>query len=287
MCVDIHQSVSTTSKRFLAELSRHNYVTPTSYLELLGTFQKLIKLKKTAISQLRSRTKSGLDKLLSTAEEVSKLQEELESMRPMLEQAQVETEQTMEKIEKDSVIANETKSKVQVEEAEATKKAEETKAIADDAQRDLSEALPALDAAVASLKSLNKSDVVEVRALMRPPPGVRLVIEAVAIMKEVKPRKVEDKERLGHKIDDYWEPGKALLQDPTKFLESLFKYDKDNIPDSVIQRIQPYIDNDDFQPAAIAKVSRACTSICQWVRAMHKYHFVARGVAPKRVRKKK
>jgi dynein heavy chain len=118
---------------------------------------------------------------------------------------------------------------------------------------------------------------------MRPPPGVRLVIEAVSIMKEVKPKKVAG-EKMGTKVDDYWEPGKALLQDPTKFLEGLFKYDKENIPDQVIQKIQPYIDNDDFQPAAIAKVSKACTSICQWVRAMHKYHFVAKGVAPKRQR---
>ena len=31
------------------------------------------------------------------------------------------------------------------------------------------------------------------------------------------------------------------------------------------------------------QVSKACTSICQWVRAMHKYHFVAKAVAPKRV----
>ena len=31
-----------------------------------------------------------------------------------------------------------------------------------------------------------------------------------------------------------------------------------------------------------SQVSKACTSICQWVRAMHKYHFVAKGVAPKR-----
>ena len=46
------------------------------------------------------------------------------------------------------------------------------------------------DAAVESLKSLNKSDVVEVRALQQPPVGVKLVIEAVCIMKEVKPKKV-------------------------------------------------------------------------------------------------
>ena len=30
---------------------------------------------------------------------------------------------------------------------------------------------------------------------------------------------------------------------------------QDNIPDTVIQKIQPYIDNEDFQPAAIAKVN--------------------------------
>lgn len=59
---------------------------------------------------------------------------------------------------------------------------------------------------------------------------------------------------------------------------------QDNIADSVIRAIQPYIDSEEFQPAAIAKVSKACTSICQWVRAMHKYHFVAKIVEPKRVR---
>ena len=29
MCVNVHQSVAVMSKRFLAELSRHIYVTPT------------------------------------------------------------------------------------------------------------------------------------------------------------------------------------------------------------------------------------------------------------------
>ena len=63
MCVNIHQSVAEMSKQFLAELSRHNYVTPTSYLELLGTFSRLLKLKKSEISNARHRTKTGLDKV--------------------------------------------------------------------------------------------------------------------------------------------------------------------------------------------------------------------------------
>ena len=74
----------------------------------------------------------------------------------------METEQTMTQIQKDTQVANETKVIVQKEEKEATVKAEKTQAIADDAQRDLDEALPMLDAALASLKSLNKGDVVEV-----------------------------------------------------------------------------------------------------------------------------
>lgn len=43
-----------------------------------------------------------------------------------------------------------------------------TKAIADDAQRDLDLALPALESAVACLNSLKKSDIDEVRLLLRP-----------------------------------------------------------------------------------------------------------------------
>ncbi|XP_065685160.1 dynein axonemal heavy chain 1 isoform X1 [Hydra vulgaris] len=277
----IHQSVLKKSSQYLIELSRHNYVTPTSYLELLKTFKSILSVKKNKIFQAKNRTINGLEKLLSTQIEVTKLQEELETMQPLFIQATLDTEETMRQIAVDTITANETKVVVQKEEQEAAKKAEETKTIADDAQRDLNEAIPALEAALQSLKSLNRNDVVEVRAMQRPPLGVKMVMEAVCIMKGLKPKKVAG-EKVGSKVDDYMEAARTLLQDPGKFLDTLFQYDKGNIPDSVIQNIQGYIDDDNFQPEAIAKVSKACTSICQWVRAMHKYHFVAKGVAPKR-----
>lgn len=58
----------------------------------------------------------------------------------------------------------------------------------------------------------------------------------------------------GQKIDDYWEVGKGQLQDPQKFLDSLFNYDKDNIPPETIKKIEPYISNPNFTPEAISKV---------------------------------
>ncbi|XP_053785531.1 dynein axonemal heavy chain 1 isoform X3 [Desmodus rotundus] len=281
VCVRIHQSVARKCVEYLAELARHNYVTPKSYLELLNIFSILIGQKKQELKTAKNRMKSGLDKLLRTAEDVAKMQEELEIMRPLLEEAAKDTMLTMEQIKVDTNIAEETRKSVQAEEIKANEKARKAQIIADDAQKDLDEALPALDAALASLRNLNKNDVTEVRAMQRPPPGVKLVIEAVCILKGIKPKKVPG-EKPGTKVDDYWEPGKGLLQDPGRFLESLFKFDKDNIGEAVIKAIQPYIDNEEFQPAAIAKVSKACTSICQWVRAMHKYHFVAKAVEPKR-----
>merc|ERR1719188_1720029 len=59
-------------------------------------------------------------------------------------------------------------------------------------------------------------------------------------------------------------------------------FDKDNIPDKVVQTITPYMEREDFDPAAIKKASIACEAICLWVRAMYKYHFVAKAVEPKR-----
>ena len=68
------------------------------------------------------------------------------------------------------------------DEAVAKVKAEETKAIADDAQRDLDEALPALEAAVKALDSLDKADIAELRVFSKPPELVQVVMEAVCIL---------------------------------------------------------------------------------------------------------
>jgi dynein heavy chain len=60
---------------------------------------------------------------------------------------------------------------VEQQEVEANEQAARAKEMTEDAQRDLNEALPALDAAVASLKNLSRNDIVEVKAMQNPPQG--------------------------------------------------------------------------------------------------------------------
>ena len=68
------------SLRFLNEARRHNYVTPTSYLELIKLYNSLLTLKRGEVSKVKSRYENGLDKLRNTAAEVANMQQNLESL---------------------------------------------------------------------------------------------------------------------------------------------------------------------------------------------------------------
>merc|ERR1719253_156825 len=95
-------------------------------------------------------------------------------------------------IAKDKEDAAVTQKEVAAEEDVANAKAKEAKAIKEDAQKDLDEALPALDLAVQCLKRLKKEHITEVKSLNNPPAGVRLTMEAVCIMFQVKSVKIND-----------------------------------------------------------------------------------------------
>lgn len=55
----MHASVVEASERFKQELSRHNYVTPTSYLELLSSYTEIINKKKGSLTEGVGRLKTG------------------------------------------------------------------------------------------------------------------------------------------------------------------------------------------------------------------------------------
>jgi len=46
MVQTFHSTTEQSSKKFLRELKRHYYVTPTSYLELISTFRLLLAEKR-------------------------------------------------------------------------------------------------------------------------------------------------------------------------------------------------------------------------------------------------
>ena len=283
MFKNIHQSVAEASKRYLAMLDRNNYVTPTSYLELLDTYKKVIKLKRGEVGGLQTKLQNGLDKISFAEESVATLKEQIIEMAPVLKKTSEEVSAMIVQIDKDKVDAGKTKAVVEEIEAQANIEAAEAKAIADDAQRDLDEALPALDEAVACLALLKKSDIVEVGSMKTPPSGVKLTMEVACLMFDVRPVIEKDPVNMGQKVKNYWAAAKKnILNNPKKFLDDLVAFDKDNIADNKAEKLGVYCQNPDFTPAAVSKASKACTAVCMWARAMYKYHTVAKEVEPKK-----
>ncbi|PWV09980.1 putative dynein heavy chain [Trypanosoma cruzi] len=84
LCVTIHQSVEEISIRFLEETRRHNYVTPTSFLELLHTFKRLLESQTEMANMTTHRLQNGLTKLRETENAVAGLQQTLEKNQPIL-----------------------------------------------------------------------------------------------------------------------------------------------------------------------------------------------------------
>ena len=74
MFKQIHQDVEKKSKEFYDVLRRYNYVTPTSYLELLSSFDTLLSYKRGEVKTKKDRLKIGLDKIISTGELVEGMQ---------------------------------------------------------------------------------------------------------------------------------------------------------------------------------------------------------------------
>ncbi|TNJ27740.1 IAD-4 Dynein heavy chain [Giardia muris] len=282
VCMTFHVSIETWSLKYKEEAGRLNHITPTLYLTLLSTFARLLQVQYNKINEYRLQLQSGLHKLLDTQEMVAKMQEDLTALQPVLEKTQKEVEAMMVDLEKDKTEADKTRQVVAKEKQIAADKRDECEAIKNDAERDLAEAIPALEAALEALKSLKVSDLSELGHYTSPPYGVKLVMEAVCQFFGVKGNRMADKDKPGQYIEDYWDPSKKLLSDPRGLLDKLLNYDRDNIKPDVIKKIQKYIVDPEFVPKEIEKKSKAAMAMCSWVHAMNKYYHVAKQVEPKR-----
>lgn len=182
-------SVADASDKFYREHGRKNYVTPTSYLEMLRSFKILYKKTFVDITMQRDRYTTGLEKLEFAAGQVSVMQKRLQDLQPQLKVTSDETEKIMVKIERDTAEAEKKKEVVGADEAAANEAAATSQAIRDDCEGDLAEAVPALESALTALDTLKPADITVVKSMKNPPAAIKLVLEAVCVLKGLKPER--------------------------------------------------------------------------------------------------
>lgn len=175
------------------------YVTASSFVEMLQQFKLRFAEKFNEITAKRERYTTGLEKLENAAKQVGDMQQKLFDLQPKLKQLSDETEQIMVTIERDTAEAEKKKEVVGADEAAANEAAAAAQAIKDDCDSDLQEAIPAFNAALAALNTLKPPDITIVKSMKNPPAAVKLVLEAVCVIRAIKPDRKLDASEFGGK----------------------------------------------------------------------------------------
>lgn len=263
----MHDTTSNTSQEMMEQIHRYNYVTPSSYLDLVRGFRKLLTQKRDDIVEQRDKLSNGMTKLEETKVAVGKMTEDLKVQDAKLREKTEEVNRATEGIQIQQQNAEEQQSLLASEKI----KIEQTKrgALVDqaEAQADLDRAMPALLEAQAALDSLDKVHINEMKSYKTPAATIRTVMEAVQTA-------------LRRKLD--WDEAKKSLSDP-KFLETLKRYhlNNDMTDQRMLDKIEKYVKRQDFTPAVASSVSVAAGGLCQWVIAIYKYGNIYKEVHPK------
>ena len=249
--------------REAGERSRTVCVHAGSYMELLRGFARTLSFKALQLEARAKRYAVGLQRLNETTEMVSKLQQELAAMEPVLKKKSEDVARLLEHLAEETKKGEKAEQVASAEQNNAEQRRSEVQVIKRDCEKDLNKVMPAYFAALNALEALDKRDLTEIKSFAHPPKLVEDVLAAVLVL---------------HKRPTAWAEAKKFLG-ASNLIQNLKDYDKDHIEDAVIKKLDKYLVDPDFLPAKVSAVSKAATSLCMWVRAVDVYHRVLRHAA--------
>jgi dynein heavy chain len=153
-------------------------------------------------------------------------------------------------IAKDTEDADKIKVVVEVDKEIAQKDAAEVKAVKDHADKELGKALPMLDAAIKKVDQIDAKDFYELKGMGAPSPPVVACFKIIVLfflgynLKVPKPR---DEKKMQYDPEGYFEVAKKddkILNKPIEFLKGLKTYDRDNMPEELINKVKPLMEEE-------------------------------------------
>ena len=220
--------------------------------------------------------------LEEAAVEIAKLKDHIDKMTPELEVTKKDVENTMKILSHDRAEADEEKEIVAKDEAEATQQEKEAQSLMDEAQAELAKAAPLLDEATRVLKELKKDDFYIISSIKKPTPAVVLGMEISCHMMGLKPKKTNIGKVEGDTNGFFDMSRLNLLNNPGAFMQRMIDYDKENIPEDTVKKVNKILNSEEFTLEKVRSASNALVAIHKWVSAMMQYHELLKIVNPKR-----
>lgn len=263
-----HLSIAAANKEFLDLERRHNYTTPTSFLELINFYKSLLGKKIGGITNQIERLEFGLGIMQQTTEKVDGLSKLLEIKMKDVEIEKEKTDKLIEVVTKESGLAE--------KEAEAASvQADETELIATaakkkkaDADAELAEAIPAMEAATRAVDCLTKDAVQELKNLGSPPAACVDVAKAGLILLK------------GEKKNYAWGNAQKMMNNPNQFVDMVKGFDGNNIDDWKLKAVEPLLALDFFNFESMKSKSTAAAYLAAYVVNIVKYNSIYKKVKP-------
>ena len=265
---EVHLSVVAQSAHYLSSQRRYNYVTPKSFLELIGFYKHLLGEKKRLVGEQIKRLDTGLSTLRKTAQDVAELQIDLNHTMVKVEEKKKATDNLLEQMGKQRAEAEEQQEKAAVEQEKAEQASSEAARIETEAAAELAQAEPAMQAAKGAVDCLNKAALTELKSMSKPPSGVDKVTKCCLMMIE--------KEYKNFK----WDRAKKMMAKVDAFLQKLKDYRGQDMTEELIAKLTPVVGLPEMDYQSMLKKSFAAANLCSWVLNIYKFNRIYVKVKP-------
>ena len=179
----VHLSIGEANKDFLAAERRHNYTTPTSFLELINFYKLLLGREQGKIGDQINRLENGLGIMQAVTEKVDDLKKLLEIKMVDVGIEKEKTDELIEVVGKETEIAEKESEAAAIQQKEVEEITAMAKAEKQAADKELGEAIPAMERATEAVNCLEVKSITELKALGSPPEACVVVAKAVLILK--------------------------------------------------------------------------------------------------------
>ena len=275
----IQDGVAEVCIEYFNRFRRQTHVTPKSYLSFLEGFKVIYTEKYSEIKMLASRMETGLSKLLEASASVAELSEQLAVKEKDLAIASKEADVVLQEVTVSATAAEKVKTSV-------LKVKDKAQAIVDEIDTDkklalgkLAAAEPALLEAEKALSTIKAADIATVRKLGKPPHLIMRIMDGCLLLFQKPVVKVTmDPDRPGF-FNASWPEALRLMGD-SKFLSSLLNFPKDTINDEVVELLEPYLREDDFNLERAKAVSGNVAGLLSWCKAMAFFFTINKEVLP-------
>ena len=264
----IHITIEEANKEFLAKERRHNYTTPTSYLELINFYKHILSAKQAKVKDNIRRLEVGLSTMDATQDKVEGLKELLSVKMVEVNKESEIVQAQMEQVEAENQVANGEKEKASKTEEVSTQMAEEAAEIKAKADAELEEALPAMEAAQEAVNCLDPKAIQELKGFAKPHEQCKKVAKVTLVLLKSEKKNYD------------WGNAQRMMNNPQKFLDEVKEYSGKHIEDWKLKKISSIISDPTFDGKLMTKISSAAANLCTWAVNIVKFNEIYTKVEP-------